>query len=111
MYAGFADRIRETHRFGEPDQWRFDWERAYTRDEWLALLPTTGGLTRLPPERIAGILEAVGAAIDRLGGHFTMPYTTLATTAVRSAPQHPAAAVPYLLNRHHTRQTTQKHTK
>jgi SAM-dependent methyltransferase len=83
MYAGFADRIRETGRFGEPEQWRFDWAQPYTRDQWLALLPTTGGLTRLSPGRTAGILEAVGAAIDRLGGRFTMPYTTLATTAVR----------------------------
>jgi hypothetical protein len=87
MYAGFADRIRETHWFGEPEQWRFDGERVYSRDEWLAVLPTTGGLTRLPPEKLAGILAAVGTAIDRLGGHFTMSLTTLATTAVRSAPQ------------------------
>jgi len=86
MYALFADRIRETHRFGEPEQWRFDWERAYPRDQWLALLPTTGGLTRLPPDATAAILEAVGTAIDRLGGRFTMHYTTLATTAVRTGP-------------------------
>ena len=55
----------------------------YTRDQWLALLPTTGGLTRLAPGPTAGILEAVGAAIDRLGGRFTMAYTTLVTSAVR----------------------------
>ena len=24
--------------FGNPEQWRFDWERSYTRDEWLDLL-------------------------------------------------------------------------
>ena len=83
MYAGFADRILQTGRFTEPEQWRFDWERPYTRDQWLALLPTTGGLTRLAPGPTAGILEAVGAAIDRLGGQFTMAYTTLATSAVR----------------------------
>lgn len=69
--------------FGEPEQWRFDWERRYTRDEWLALLPTTGGLTRVPADKLAAILEVVGAAIDDLGGEFTMPYTTLAVTAKR----------------------------
>ncbi|WP_157253798.1 class I SAM-dependent methyltransferase [Nonomuraea typhae] len=82
-YAKAAEKIRETGQFGEPEQWRFDWERSYTRDQWLDLLPTTGGLTQLPPEHLAGILDAVGGAIDALGGRFTMTYTTLATSAVR----------------------------
>ncbi|MGC0384441.1 class I SAM-dependent methyltransferase [Streptomyces sp. SAI-129] len=87
-YARIADRIRETGRFGEPEQWRFDWQRSYTRDQWLELLPTTGGLTRLRPDQLAGILDAVGHAIDALGGRFTMHYTTLATTAVRADTDH-----------------------
>ncbi|GAA2455439.1 class I SAM-dependent methyltransferase [Streptomyces glaucus] len=82
-YAKIADRIRETGRFSDPEQWRFDWERSCTRDQWLDLLPTTGGLTRLRPGRLAEVLGAVGRAIDALGGRFTMRYTTLATTAVR----------------------------
>jgi SAM-dependent methyltransferase len=80
-YARIADMIRGTGQYNEPDQWRFDWEQAYTRDQWLALLPTTGGLTRLSPGQLAAILDAVGAAIDALGGAFTMHYTTLTTTA------------------------------
>jgi hypothetical protein len=83
MYAKFADTIRETGQFCEPEQWRFDWEQSYTRDQWLALLPTTGGLTRLRPDQLASILDEVGTAIDALGGAITMPYTTLATTAAR----------------------------
>lgn len=82
-YEKTADQIRASGRFGAPEQWRFDWERTYTRDQWLALLPTTGTLTRLGAGQLAEILDAVGSAIDALGGHFTMPYTTLATTAVR----------------------------
>lgn len=82
-YAGIADRIRETERFGEPEHWRFDWEQPYTRDQWLGLLPTTGGLTRVHPDQLAVILDEVGTAIDGLGGGFTMHYTTLATTAAR----------------------------
>ena len=84
-YTKFADGIRESGRFGDVEQWRFDWEQPYTRDQWLELLPTTGGLTRLPRDGIAEILDAVGAAIDALGGGFTMRYTTLATSAVRSS--------------------------
>ncbi|GAA3935054.1 class I SAM-dependent methyltransferase [Actinoplanes auranticolor] len=84
-YAGIATTIHETRQFTEPEQWQFEWERPYTRDEWLALLPTTGGLTRLPSDKTAGILAAVGAAIDELGGRFTMQYTTLAVSAVKAA--------------------------
>ncbi|MCN9243742.1 class I SAM-dependent methyltransferase [Streptomyces sp. RY43-2] len=83
-YAKFGDKIRETEQFKEPEQWRFDWERSYTRDQWLELLPTTGGLTRLHPDQQTEILDAVGRAIDSLGGRFTMSYTTLAATAVRT---------------------------
>jgi SAM-dependent methyltransferase len=82
-YAKFADKIRETEQFNDPEQWRFDWEQSYTRDQWLALLPTTGGLTQLRPDQLTEILDAVGAAIDTLGGRFVMQYTTLATTALR----------------------------
>jgi SAM-dependent methyltransferase len=84
-YAKIADKIRETGQFREPEQWRFDWEQSYTRDQWLALLPTTGGLTRLRPDHLADILGEVGTAIDALGGAFTMSYTTLATSAARGS--------------------------
>ena len=83
-YAKIADAIRQTGHFHEPEQWRFDWEQPYTRDQWLELLPTTGGLTQLPAGKTAEILGAVRVAIDTLGGRFTMHYTTLATTAVRA---------------------------
>jgi SAM-dependent methyltransferase len=84
-YAKFADRLLETGQFEDPEQWQFDWEQSYTRDQWLDLLPTTGGLTQLRPDQLAEILDAVGAAIDSLGGRFTMTYTTLAATAVRAS--------------------------
>ncbi|MFI6090548.1 class I SAM-dependent methyltransferase [Streptomyces sp. NPDC051218] len=87
-YAKFADRIRETEQFHAPEQWRFDWAQSYTRDQWLDLLPTTGGLTQLRPGQLAEILDAVGDTIDSLGGHFTMAYTTLAVSAVRADAAH-----------------------
>jgi SAM-dependent methyltransferase len=81
MFTRFTTAIRAGGAFGEPEQWRFDWEKSYTRDAWLDLLPTTGGLTRLAPGELGEVLAAVGAAIDRLGGGFTMPYVTLAVAA------------------------------
>ncbi|RSM48666.1 class I SAM-dependent methyltransferase [Amycolatopsis balhimycina DSM 5908] len=81
MFTRFADGIRDAGGFGEPERWRFEWERSYTRDEWLDFLPTTGGLTRLAPEVLADVLDGVGAAIDGLGGSFVLPYATLAAAA------------------------------
>ncbi|MDT8913274.1 class I SAM-dependent methyltransferase [Amycolatopsis sp. PS_44_ISF1] len=83
MFARAAEGFRDAGGFAEPEQWRFDWEAPCTRDEWLDHLPTTGGLTRLPPDQVAEVLHHVGAAIDALGGSFTRHYTTLAATAVR----------------------------
>ncbi|MFC0454869.1 class I SAM-dependent methyltransferase [Rhodococcus jostii] len=80
-----ADGIRRVPGFGAPEQWRFDWERSYTRDEWLDQLPTSGALTQLPPDSLAELQDAVGVAIDAMGGSFTMPYSTVAVTAVRTS--------------------------
>ena len=76
-----ADGIRAAGAFGEPEQWQVRWERPYTRDEWLDHLPTSGALTQLPPAQVAEVQAGVGAAIDALGGAFTLPYTTVAVTA------------------------------
>lgn len=84
--AKFADGIGESGGFGDPERWRFEWQRAYTRAEWLDLVPTTGALTRLPQDKLAELLAEVGAAIDALGGSFTMNYVTLAVAAVRAEP-------------------------
>lgn len=83
LFTKAADGIRDVGGFGDPEQWRFDWERSYTRDEWLDQLPTSGILTRLPQDRLAEILAGVGAAIDAVGGSFTLPYATVTITAAR----------------------------
>lgn len=77
-----ADGIRRAGTFGEPEEWRYGWERTYTRDEWLDQLPTGGGMARIPPDRQAALLDATAAAVDSLGGAFPMRYTALAVTAV-----------------------------
>ena len=68
--------------FDTPEQWRFDWERPYSRDQWLDQLPTHGGHSRLPSRQIETLLAEVGTVIDGLGGRFTMPYAAVAVTAV-----------------------------
>jgi SAM-dependent methyltransferase len=68
LFAKIADGIRQAGGFSEPEQWQFDWERTYSRDEWLDQLPTLGSLTGLPPDKTAEILAEVGAAIDATDG-------------------------------------------
>jgi SAM-dependent methyltransferase len=74
-----ADGMRGV--FGEPEEWRFPWQREYTRDEWLAQVPTFGGHTTLAPDQRAALVAGIGAAIDAVGGRFVMGYTTLAVVA------------------------------
>ena len=84
LFTRAADGIREVDGLGDPEQWRFDWEWSYTREDWLDQLPTRGALTRLSPDRVAEVLAGVGAAVDAAGGSFTMHYTTVAVTAERT---------------------------
>ena len=76
--------MREAGGFGDPEQWRYEWERSYTRDEWLDQLATSGALTRLPPDQLAEVLGAVGAALDPIGDGFTVRLATVAAMAVRA---------------------------
>jgi SAM-dependent methyltransferase len=80
MFTRAADGIRAAGTFTEPDQWRVDWERQYTRDEWLDQVPTFGGHSRFPPAKLEELLAGIGAAV---GETFTMRYATVAITATR----------------------------
>jgi len=83
VFTRTADGIRRAGAFGEPEQWRYDWDRTYARDEWVEQLPTFGGLTGLSSTQLAQLQEATAAAVDALGGHLTVAYSTVAVTAVR----------------------------
>jgi len=104
-----ADGMRELGAFGDPEQWRFDWERTYTRDEWLDQVPTTGDHSQFPPAQLDELLAGIGAAIDAVGGGFTMRYTTLVVTAARTdpvCPGFPAYAAVGRGRRQHRRKRT-----
>ncbi|MEU8267546.1 class I SAM-dependent methyltransferase [Sphaerisporangium sp. NPDC049002] len=79
-----ADGVRATGAFGDPEEWLFDWERSYTRDEWLDQLPTSGVHSQFPPASQAEVLAGIGAAVDAVGGRFTMRYTAMVVTAART---------------------------
>jgi hypothetical protein len=86
-FAKAADGIREAGTFGDSEQWRFDWDRPYSRDQWLEQVPTFGGHNQIPPAKQKKLLAGIGAAIDVLGGSFMMHYTTVAVTAARVSPR------------------------
>lgn len=67
--------------FDTPERWRFDWQRRFTRDEWLDQVPTFGGHSQFPPDSLERLLAGIGSVIDAAGGAFTMDYTTVVVTA------------------------------
>lgn len=87
MYAKVADSLRQTDQFREPEQWRFDWEQPDTRAQWQDLLPTTGGLTQLPPDQLTEILDAVGRAIDSDRAGLPIPATRIHNVCERREPR------------------------
>lgn len=83
QFTKAADGIREARSFEEPEQWEFDWERSYSRDEWLDQVPTSGGHNLFSPDTLHELLTGIGAAIDAVGGRFTMRYVAVVVTASR----------------------------
>jgi SAM-dependent methyltransferase len=75
--AGFGS----SGRFSVPEVRTYPWHKTYSRDEWLDLLPTHSDHRTLPGERLAALLEGVGAVIDGLGGTLDVRYTTWLVTA------------------------------
>ena len=84
LCAKAADGMRRADAFGEPEQWRFDWDRRYTRDEWLDQVPTSAFWAQIPAAGQREILAGFGTAIDAAGGSFTVQYATMAVAAARA---------------------------
>jgi SAM-dependent methyltransferase len=84
MAGRAADGMREADGFDEPERWRFDWARPYTKAEWLDQVPTTGGHSGVPAPALDALLDGIGAAVDAHGGTFTMRYATVVATARRT---------------------------
>ncbi|WP_434975441.1 class I SAM-dependent methyltransferase [Streptomyces mesophilus] len=81
VLAKVSEGITAAGGFSAPTEWTCTWSRDYTRTEYLDQFPTSGLATRLAPGDLAPILEGVGAAIDALGGSFTMSYDTVVLSA------------------------------
>ena len=84
LFTRAADGLRSVGAFGEPDQWRADWQRSYSTDEWLDQVPTAGGHSQWAPRKLEELLAGIGAASDAVGGGFTIRDATMAVTSARA---------------------------
>lgn len=86
-YTAFLDKatdgIERTAAFDAPGQWRYDWDRDYTRDEWVYQVPTFGGHSHLAVPQLEELIAGIGAVIDAHGGTIPVHYVTVAVHAKR----------------------------
>lgn len=83
FFTKAADGIRQVGAFGDCEQWRFEWARPYTRQEWLDVVPTAGGHSNFSQVERDELLAGIGADVDAVGGSFTMRYTAVVVVAER----------------------------
>jgi SAM-dependent methyltransferase len=77
FFSKAEDGIRRAGTFSEPREERFDWQQAYSKDEWLDQVPTFGGHSLIPPDRMEKLLQGIGSEIDAVGGSFVMDYAAV----------------------------------
>jgi SAM-dependent methyltransferase len=75
--------IAEQPSFDEPEKREFPWSKQYDTAGWLNFLQTHSDHQTLAPERLERLLDAVGQALDELGGSFEMSYTAMLVSARR----------------------------
>jgi SAM-dependent methyltransferase len=95
-----AEGLGQSGSFEEPEKWRFDWDRRYSRDEWLDQVPTFGGHGQFPPSKLQELLAGIGEAIDAAGGSFTVGYATVVITAARAAVSQGRRCLPRRVSTH-----------
>lgn len=78
-----ARGLTDSGAFDAPRVRRYPWQQTFTRAQWLEVVPTFGGHALLETEQADELMDAIGSAIDAVGGSFTMSYETLLVTATR----------------------------
>ena len=78
-----ADGLRASGAFGAVERLTFEWQSTVERDAWLEQASTSGGINRLPKDKLDALLGGMGEAIDAVGGTLVIDYTTVAAIAER----------------------------
>jgi SAM-dependent methyltransferase len=81
-----ADRYEEFQDrgvFTDVEARTYPWDTVYDRVGWIDLVATHSDHVRLPDDRRRALLEALGDAVDALGGSMVYHYSTLLVLATR----------------------------
>jgi SAM-dependent methyltransferase len=78
--------LRGTGLFTEPEEWTATWTAVVSREQWLDQVPTAGGHSRIPADKLRALLAGMGDVIDDHGGSFPITYTTVMIGATRLRP-------------------------
>ena len=78
-----GEPLRRTGCFTEPEQWTGTRTEVVDRDRWLDRVPTAGGHSRIPADRLRALLDGLGRVVDAHGGSFPMTCTTVLVGATR----------------------------
>jgi hypothetical protein len=76
-----VEHLEASGRFASVEVRRYRWQRSFTREEWIGLIGTHSDHLRLDAGRREALLEAVGAAVDELGGTLATGYGTYTVLA------------------------------
>lgn len=76
-WSDWTDEIAAATGFEAADSRVYRWRETYPRDAYLQLLRTHSDHIVLGPERLVGLLDAVGEVLDRHGGALELEYATV----------------------------------
>lgn len=78
-----AEGISLAGQFEAAETSTYAWQQTHTTAEWLEILQTHSDHQALPIDQRERLLDAIGEAVDSLGGSFELPYEAILVTARR----------------------------
>jgi len=78
-----SEPLSRIGEFTEPERWSGTWTTVVSRDQWLDQVPTSGGHSRIPADKLQELLAGMGKVIDEHGGELPITYTTVMVGATR----------------------------
>lgn len=81
LWGDPAGEVAATGRYEAPQQQHYTWRRAYSTEEYLALLQTHSDHILLAEDRRGALLQGIGRIIDEAGGIIEVDYVTHLTLA------------------------------
>lgn len=71
------ETIARSEHFTEPVPFQYFWSRTLSSTAYCKLLSTHSDFRKLPPDRLTGLLAAVGDVVDEAGGEIELAYETI----------------------------------